>query len=133
MNHDITGNYQYFVTTVLSYLNPSKLLVAKRSILIDAESFWWWWWCLVVSGGGVWWCPTHLTTHKDSASITKYCYFVFMAYLISPHNSLRNSPHDSIKWNTYNEMLTFYYYVTINGTSELTSELTSEFTKTAQV
>ena len=63
----------------------------------------------------------------------KYCYFVFMEYLISPHNSLRNSPHDSVKWNMHKEILTFCYYVTSTGTSELTSELTSEFTKTTKV
>ena len=87
MNYAMTANCQYFFTSVLSYLNPSTILVGKRSILIDAESFWflvvvfggvrwclvvscggvWWcpvvvfggvrWWCLVGSGGGVWWCP----------------------------------------------------------------------------
>ena len=65
MNYDMTANCEYFVTHVLSYLNLSKIVVAKPSILIGAESFWFLvlvfggvqWLCLVVSGGGVWWCP----------------------------------------------------------------------------
>ena len=44
---------------------------------------------------------------------------------------MTKAEHD--KLNQYKELLTFCYYVTINGTSELTSELTSEFTKTTQV
>ena len=64
---------------------------------------------------------THVTIHKDSSVVTKYCYFVFMAYLMSPLNSLRNSPHDSVKWNSSDEILTFCFYVMSNVTSELNS------------